>query len=86
MTSNRSCPICNKCLADRLEVYSPAEWDLVTCIECGFVYLLNPPDYEDLEEKFAWETTYIKKKVKGWFHTIVYHKSSFTHACKESRP
>ena len=85
MTSNRSCPICNKCFADRLEVYSPEEWDLVTCIECGFVYLLNPPDYEDLEENFHGKRL-ILKKVKGWFHTIVYHKSSFTHAYKESRP
>ena len=65
MSSNRSCPICNKCCAERLEVYSPEEWDLVLCIECGFVYLLNPPDYDALEEKFAWETTYIEKKLKG---------------------
>ena len=65
MSSKRSCPICNKRCAERLEVYSPAEWDLVRCIGCDFVYLLNPPDYEALEEKFAWETTYIKKKSKG---------------------
>ena len=27
------------------------------CAECHFVYLENPPSYEELEETYAWEKT-----------------------------
>ncbi|HBF07426.1 MAG TPA: hypothetical protein DDW29_04180, partial [Gammaproteobacteria bacterium] len=30
--------------------YSPAEWDLVECLDTGFVFLKNPPSYESLQE------------------------------------
>ncbi|HCK91596.1 MAG TPA: hypothetical protein DHW71_01345 [Gammaproteobacteria bacterium] len=35
--------------------YSPAEWDLVECLDTGFVFLKNPPSYESLQEEYAWE-------------------------------
>lgn len=38
--------------------YSKDAWRLVECQETGLVYLENPPDYEALEEDFAWEKTY----------------------------
>ena len=61
MIANRSCPLCSENRAERVEMYSPEEWDLVSCTNCCFVYLKNPPEYQDLEEQFAWEKTYIQK-------------------------
>ncbi|WP_254507551.1 class I SAM-dependent methyltransferase [Anatilimnocola floriformis] len=37
--------------------YAPAPWVLRKCLETGLVYLENPPEYEQLEENFAWEVT-----------------------------
>lgn len=65
MTALRSCPACESAHATRLEQYSPAEWDVVSCDACGFVYLRNPPPYEALEEDFAWEKTYSAKRARG---------------------
>jgi len=42
--------------------YSPAPWQVANCDTCGFTFLRNPPDYEALEEEFAWEKTYVAKK------------------------
>lgn len=65
MTTPRPCPACGTDHAKRLEAYSPAEWDVVECQTCGFVYLRNPPPYQALKEDFAWEKTYAEKKKKG---------------------
>lgn len=42
--------------------YSRDRWQVVRCRETGMVYLANPPDYERLEEDFAWEKTYAEEK------------------------
>ncbi len=54
----RLCPLCgtdNR--AQPVNPYSQAPWQIKTCARCGFVYLENPPAYEELEENFAWEKT-----------------------------
>ncbi|MCB2136405.1 MAG: class I SAM-dependent methyltransferase [Rhodobacteraceae bacterium] len=61
----RSCPACDGTAATRIDQYSPPEWDVVACNRCGFVYLQNPPEYEALEEDYAWEKTYVEKTRKG---------------------
>jgi 2-polyprenyl-3-methyl-5-hydroxy-6-metoxy-1,4-benzoquinol methylase len=38
--------------------YAPAPWNLLQCVESGFVFLENPPGYEALKEEFAWQTTH----------------------------
>jgi hypothetical protein len=35
--------------------YSRQPWFVVQCSTCGFVYLRNPPTYEQLVSEFAWE-------------------------------
>jgi hypothetical protein len=37
--------------------YSRQPWFVVQCSTCGFVYLRNPPTYEQLVSEFAWEKT-----------------------------
>ena len=74
MTS-RSCPQCgtSNASAEALR-YSHEEWVLKQCRECGFVYLENPPAYEELETDLAWEKigsernerVYQKSPVKSW--------------------
>ena len=62
---HRPCPACAADRATRLAAYATAEWDVVQCDACGFVYLQNPPPYEALQEDFAWEKTSADKKKKG---------------------
>ena len=61
----RICPSCDADHAARLDAYSETPWDVVTCLDCGFVYLRNPPAYAALEEDYAWEKTFAEKKKKG---------------------
>lgn len=53
----RACPQCGATAAIALPRYSMAEWHVVACADCGFVFLRNPPAYARLEEEFAWEKT-----------------------------
>lgn len=61
----RPCPACDSARSSRLDAYSPAGWDVVSCDDCGFVFLRNPPAYQALEEDLAWEKTYVEKRKKG---------------------
>ena len=54
---SRPCPQCGGSTVTPLPRYSTAEWHVVACAACGFVYLHNPPAYERLEDEFAWEKT-----------------------------
>jgi SAM-dependent methyltransferase len=53
----RPCPQCGATSVIALPCYSTAEWHVVACAVCGFVFLQNPPAYERLEDEFAWEKT-----------------------------
>ena len=54
----RSCPLCGKKNADiKPSIYSKHPWIIKKCAQCCFVYLENPPAYEELEETYAWEKT-----------------------------
>ncbi len=52
----RNCPKCgtDNSAAAPLD-YSWQHWVLKGCVDCGFVYLENPPGYEALISEFAWE-------------------------------
>lgn len=65
LRGDRPCPACAADRPHRIEGYSPADWDVVACNACGFVYLRNPPPYEALQTDLAWEKTYVAKKQKG---------------------
>ena len=54
--TGRCCPQCGTSNASGEALkYSHERWLLKQCGECGFVYLENPPVYEELETDFAWE-------------------------------
>ena len=54
--TDRSCPQCGTSNASGEALrYSHERWVLKQCGECAFVYLENPPEYEELETDFAWE-------------------------------
>ena len=59
---SRACPNCAGPTATRLPRYSTPEWHVVRCADCGFVYLGNPPAYQELVETFAWEKTSVMEK------------------------
>ena len=88
MLSNRSCPVCNNKQSEKINAYSPEDWELVSCNQCTFVYLLNPPKYEALEEEFSWEKLYSQKKLKGGstaFSGLARRLRSLTHRQGRSR-
>jgi len=74
----RACEVCGARNADPVSVYSRDGWQIVSCRECRFVYLVNPPDYEALEdEDFAWENSSRseekrRKKVAPVFYGLDY--------------
>lgn len=54
----RLCPLCNTDNTDiKPSIYSKDQWRIKKCTMCKLVYLENPPQYEDLEEIYAWEKT-----------------------------
>jgi SAM-dependent methyltransferase len=55
---HRLCPLCDTDNAvAKPSVYSRDQWIIKMCTGCHFVYLENPPSYEELEETYAWEKT-----------------------------
>lgn len=59
-TRDRNCPICEASGEDAVPgPYSRAPWEIVTCPDCGFVYLRNAPEAVELEENLAWEKTFV---------------------------
>lgn len=52
------CPILARRTAGFDVVLCRDQWELVRCRETGFVFLANPPVYNQLESEFAWEKTY----------------------------
>lgn len=58
----RCCPQCLQEPARELPHYSRTPWRVVQCEKCDFVYLRNPPNYDQLEYQFAWETQFLDEK------------------------
>lgn len=58
----RTCPSCGTEAAHPLAAYSNDPWEIAACVNCRFVYLRNPPEYEALKESLAWEKTYAAKR------------------------
>jgi len=57
----RSCPLTGSSNYDVIEEYCEGDWQVVSCKDSGFVYLLNPPGYEALIEEYAWEKTSVQE-------------------------
>ena len=60
----RKCPVCESPsdTALRLHKYDCDKWKIGCCLNCGFVYLLNPPRQDDLIDKLAFEQTFERRK------------------------
>ena len=73
----RACSICETDNNDALPLpYSRLSWRLKECLNCGFVYLENPPIYEDLARKYAWEKTWAaEEQRKSKTQPVVWHLS-----------
>ena len=52
------CPILARPTSGFEIVMRRDQWELVRCRETGFVFLSNPPVYNQLKSEFAWEKTY----------------------------
>lgn len=56
-----------------LSPYSPADWPLVGCIDCGFVFLERVPRYEALVEDLAWQKSFAleeQRRSRTWIGAI----------------
>ena len=53
----RPCPQCWGGAFRSMPDYSMPPWQIVERSACGFVYLRNPPQYDQLVSEFAWEKT-----------------------------
>ena len=52
---NRLCPLCSSPKVLGSHAISRDLWKVVECASCGFVFLQNPPKYEELVDELAWE-------------------------------
>jgi len=55
---NRICEICGSSQSTQDTLYTASEWPVVSCDDCGFVFLGRVPDYEQLNADYAWGTTF----------------------------
>jgi len=76
----RYCPACGDGTTARPErTDTPAEWPLVRCGSCGFVYLARAPDYSALFTTMAWErTTRIEERRRAETRPYFYRLSRMT--------
>lgn len=58
----RPCPACGSAASSPIGKYAKAPWRIDACDRCGFVFLKNPPDYDQLVEEFAWEKTWAAER------------------------
>ena len=64
MEHSRNCEICGGSDTTLLASYTVSKWPVVSCDDCGFVFLGRVPDYELLNTEYAWEKTYAAEKTK----------------------
>ena len=56
------CPILGRVTKTFPTPFSSGPWQVVRCSETGFVFLANPPTYQQLEVEHAWEVTSLAEK------------------------
>lgn len=55
---SRSCEICGGSQSTQDTHYTVSEWPVVSCDDCGFVFLGRVPDYEQLNGDYDWATSF----------------------------
>ena len=70
--ANRACPICEsqQVVPSR---FSKGNWKVGVCLECGMIYLTNPPEQQALMDEFAWEKTKLIERKKRREKRAVYY-------------
>lgn len=63
LKTERGCPLCGSGSAD-ITPYGSSQWPIVTCCECGFVYMRLVPDISRLTSELAWEKTSAAETVR----------------------
>jgi len=76
--TQRACEVCGSVNADPVVAYSREGWRIVSCRDCDFVYLANPPAFDRLvADDLAWENSSRseetrRKKVAPVFYGLDY--------------
>ena len=83
-TNECYCPILGRCTNVRETAFSRGPWRIVQCCETGFVFLQNPPEYESLEEDFAWDkTTVVERDRRRREEPVLSRISAFTKTIRQ---
>jgi SAM-dependent methyltransferase len=72
-TKTRLCPACEADGHEVIQVYTQAQWPIVRCSDCGFVYLRLVPDDTAFADDFAWEKTSAaetKRRKTNWLYRL----------------
>lgn len=60
--SRSTCEVCLNVGATVVQKYTRSPWPVAACDGCGFVYLSEVPDYDDLSVNLAWEKQHAEEK------------------------
>lgn len=69
---NGLCPLCGA-QHNEAHCFSCGEWRVVSCTNCGMVFLDNPPSQEKLSDEFAWEHTAAAERIKRRKNRKIYY-------------
>lgn len=58
------CPVLGRPTSTDPTPYASGEFRLVRCRETGFIYLENPPSYEEVRDDFPWEVTVAEERTR----------------------
>lgn len=77
------CPILDRRTTVEQTAFCNDPWSMVKCQETGFVFLANPPNYDQLETEFAWEKTWaVERRRRELDEPTVSRVSSFAKKMK----
>jgi len=54
---NETCPLVGRPTPTEPTPYGDGRYRLVRCVETGFVFLRDPPGYDEVRDEFAWDVT-----------------------------
>jgi len=56
------CPILGRETSTEPTPYKRDQWKIVKCVETGFYFLADPPEYEMLESEYEWDKSYYEER------------------------
>ncbi|MFM1815343.1 MAG: hypothetical protein RLZ98_2038 [Pseudomonadota bacterium] len=64
MHRNSACEVCCGTSTKEVTRYSHQQWPLLKCIHCGFLFLRDAPEYEELDGQYAWQQTHREENMR----------------------